>query len=170
MSKDPWYVYVVQRKGGTEVYTGATNRPHHRLRAHCGEVAGGAHTTHKWGPGAARMIFLVGPFADTKHWKSKSIALSFEKMMKKCRTGFGGVKGRVRAVHSLVTSVGGIVNKKVHLMQHFHCMQVRTTLSWPEYLEHLGDGPAMYPEGLVLGFGFPVLPMKKKKRDLVKFK
>jgi hypothetical protein len=116
------------------------------------------------------MIFLIGPFADTAKAKSKSVALSFEKAMKTCRTGFGGVKGRVRAVHSLLTAERGIVSKKMTLAHHLHYMQVRTTLSWPDFLSHLGeDVPVVFPQGLVFGFEFPALPPPAKHK-LVKLK
>jgi predicted GIY-YIG superfamily endonuclease len=64
-----WFVYVLRNKRTGAVYTGVTNRPMHRLRAHQGHVLGGAKTTRRWvnkhGPDSVCMYLLVGPMDGT---------------------------------------------------------------------------------------------------------
>lgn len=105
-----WYVYVLRNVKSTKVYTGCTNRPSHRLEAHCGRRSGGAKTTRAWGPDQARMFLLIGPFTETQ-------AKSFEYTMKKTRVAQSGIRGRVAALVKLFNKPGGIISKKVRLSQ-----------------------------------------------------
>lgn len=109
-----WYVYVLLNRQTGAVYTGATNNPKRRLRAHNGEIAGGARTTAKWGKGKAVMSVLVGPFPSPM---SKNAALSFEKKMKVSASPFSKTKGRLCTLHRLLWSPGGQVTKKLRLRE-----------------------------------------------------
>ncbi len=129
----PWYVYVMKSKVGPHVYTGATNRPKHRVEAHNGSRSGGARTTSKWGKGNAEMILLIGPFPGSLAASSKTSALSFEKKMKVVKAGVGGVKGRVLVLYRLLWSPGGQVTKKLTLVES---IPVRCKMSQRAFLGH----------------------------------
>lgn len=131
-----WYVYVLRNVHGQHVYTGCTNRPQHRLDAHRGRRAGGARTTRRWGPDAAAMIYLVGPFPHMGRATSKSAAHSFERKMKRERVGYGGVKGRSLVLHRLLSLPGGRVSDKVHLGDDTYRLHVQSVYSEGTFLAH----------------------------------
>ena len=43
-----WFVYVLRNGKTNAVYTGCSNDPNRRIRAHKGELSGGAKTTRQW--------------------------------------------------------------------------------------------------------------------------
>ena len=131
-----------------KVYTGATNDPAHRVRAHKGEISGGAKTTTRWGEGNAEMVILVGPFPDTGSIPSKIAALSFEKKMKVVRCG-GGLDGRVRTLIKLLHTPGGHVTKNVNLNKY--SLDVRTRLSRVDFVTRLSSS-----EDVLLAYATPI--------------
>lgn len=138
-----WYVYVLQNaKRPRQVYTGATNRPAHRLRAHRGQVRGGARTTARWGPGAARMVMLVGPFAEVESASSKVQALSFERLLKRQRSPRPGLEGRMHACCRLLgqrMSAGtGRLGRHVQASQQTP-LCISTSLKRPRAVRMAGD-------------------------------
>lgn len=154
----PWYVYVMQSKVGTEVYTGATNRPKHRAEAHNGTRAGGARTTARWGKGNAEMIMLIGPFPGVTTLDSKCAALSFEKKMKVTRSGSRGVRGRVLVLYRLLWSPGGQVTQKLTLKESIN---VRCKMSQRRFLAHAMTAKRKQPSLPPLGmfeWDLPALP------------
>ena len=112
---DPWHVYVLRNTKTGQVYTGCTNRPAHRVRAHQCFITGGAQTTRRWvskhGPDVVSMFMLVGPL-------DKRGAQSLERKLKKSRGVHQGVPGRLQAMQRLVRSAednDGHVTHKCHL-------------------------------------------------------
>ena len=98
MNSKPWHVYVLRNATNTKIYTGATNDPARRLKAHRGGTrAGGAKTTARWGKGDnVHMCMLISGF------KSKSEALRFERALKRKKVrGLSGVRGRMVALHRM---------------------------------------------------------------------
>ena len=98
--KADWYVYVLRNKRTGDVYTGVTNDPVHRLRAHQCHITGGVSTTRKWvskhGAESVTMYLLVGPMDGTS-------AMSLEHKWKKTRvSGPAGIQGRIKALLRLL--------------------------------------------------------------------
>lgn len=94
--ENPWYVYILRNGAGTNIYTGATNRPAHRLEAHRGNRSGGARTTRMWGTNNAHMCMLISGFG------GRRAALRFERALKNTHIkGMRGIKGRMKALHRL---------------------------------------------------------------------
>jgi predicted GIY-YIG superfamily endonuclease len=127
MADDPWHVYVLRNKRTGSVYTGCTNRPAHRLRAHCCFITGGARTTRRWvskhGPDVVSMFMLVGPL-------DKKAAQSLERKMKQTRVGPPGTPGRLQAIIRLLRAANendGYVTDKCHL--HKGSVQVQLSCS-----------------------------------------
>lgn len=92
MSSKPWHVYVLRNAMNTKIYTGATNDPARRLKAHRGGTrAGGAKTTTRWGNGDnIHMCMLISGFG------SQSEALRFERAFKRRKVrGLSGIRGRM---------------------------------------------------------------------------
>lgn len=146
----PWYVYVMQSTANRrKVYTGATNDPAHRVRAHKGEIKGGARTTTRWGEGNAEMVILVGPFPDTGSIPSKIAALSFEKKMKIVKCG-GGLDGRVKTLIKLLHTPGGHVTKNVNLNKY--SLDVRTRLSRVDFVTRLATS-----DDVLLAYATPII-------------
>ena len=99
MSSKPWHVYVLRNATNTKIYTGATNDPARRLKAHRGGTrAGGAKTTARWKGGEhnIHMCMLISGFS------SQGKALRFERMFKRKKVrGLSGVRGRMAALHRM---------------------------------------------------------------------
>jgi len=98
-SDAPWWVYVLRNTHTAAVYTGCTNRPDHRLRAHQCHISGGARTTRRWvtrhGADSVTMWMLLGPL-------DKIAAQSLERKLKQTRVGPPGVAGRLQAINKLL--------------------------------------------------------------------
>lgn len=77
-----WHAYALLSDGGTRTYAGATVRPAWRLRAHNGEVCGGARATRTGRPW--RYLFRVDGF------RTQRVALQFEARLKSRRSRSGG--------------------------------------------------------------------------------
>lgn len=132
-----------------QVYTGATNRPHHRLRAHRGHVSGGARTTTRRWVGANRgaavpikMRVLVGPFHKTPECKdSKQAALSFEWHWKRQSGGrLKGLKGRLKALHTMLLKPEGRIGKKINLGHYTRPIRVQCDATQSYYLQSVANG------------------------------
>jgi len=91
-SSNLFWVYVIQGRGRlTEsgetpgrTYVGMTTNPARRLRAHNGEIVGGARATRGSRPWRPRALY--GPY------KTKKEALRAERQLKKSKRGEGRVR------------------------------------------------------------------------------
>mgnify|MGYP002777240561 CR=1 FL=1 len=102
MSSKRWHVYVLRNANNTKIYTGATNDPARRLKAHRGGTrAGGAKTTARWGKGDDKyMCMLISGFSSQRE------ALRFERTFKRKKVrGLSGVRGRMAALNLMCKHV-----------------------------------------------------------------
>lgn len=84
---DEWVCYIIKNKNCT--YVGVSNDAEKRLRAHNGEIKGGAKYTTSKGPGWKHICIISG-------FKTKIESMQFEWALKHC--------GRSR-------NTGGIINR-----------------------------------------------------------
>lgn len=96
MSKDKWYVYIVECSDGT-YYCGVTNDVKHRIVVH--NAGKGAKYTKSRLP--VKLLVVKGPF-------NKSQALSIEYSVKK--------QSRHRKINFLLEKVGGRTIYKMHIV------------------------------------------------------
>lgn len=90
-----WLLYVIQNKQYT--YVGVTNNPQRRLRAHNGEIKGGAKYTTSKGSGWAYKLVITG-------FRTYRQVLQFEWAVKHARkTGSNGFIRRLRQIHQVMS-------------------------------------------------------------------
>jgi predicted GIY-YIG superfamily endonuclease len=93
--KRMWLLYVIQNKQYT--YVGVTNNPQRRLRAHNGEIKGGAKYTTSKGSGWAYKLVITG-------FRTYRQVLQFEWAVKHARkTGSNGFIRRLRQIHQVMS-------------------------------------------------------------------
>ena len=91
--KDEWSCYIIENSGYT--YVGVSNNVHKRLRAHNGEIKGGAKYTTSKGPGWKHICIISG-------FPTKIESMQFEWALKHVPPrNAGGVKNRIRKLHVL---------------------------------------------------------------------
>lgn len=56
-----WFVYVLVSCDSRRTYSGITNHPEQRLRAHNGLIKGGAKATRGWRPWKFLHLLEIGP-------------------------------------------------------------------------------------------------------------
>lgn len=89
-----WVFYIIQNRQFT--YAGVSPDPVRRLRAHNGEISGGAKYTASKGPGWRHIVLVRG-------FQNKIQALQFEWAVKhEPPRNVGGIKSRIRKLHSVM--------------------------------------------------------------------
>jgi len=93
MEKDKWSCYIIENNGYT--YVGVSNNVVKRLRAHNGEIKGGAKYTTGKGPGWKHICLVEG-------FRTKVESMQFEWALKHVPPrNAGGVKNRIRKLSTL---------------------------------------------------------------------
>ena len=93
LKKDEWSCYIIENNGYT--YVGVSNNVHKRLRAHNGEIKGGAKYTTSKGPGWKHICVISG-------FPTKIESMQFEWALKHVPPrNAGGIKNRIRKLNIL---------------------------------------------------------------------
>jgi len=91
--KDDWSCYIIENGGYT--YVGVSNNVDKRLRAHNGEIKGGAKYTTGKGPGWKHVCLVEG-------FRTKIESMQFEWALKHVPPrNAGGIKNRIRKLSLL---------------------------------------------------------------------
>ena len=89
-----WVFYIIQNRQFT--YAGVSPDPIRRLRAHNGEISGGAKYTASKGPGWRHIVLVRG-------FQNKIQALQFEWAVKhEPPRNVGGIKSRIKKLYSVM--------------------------------------------------------------------
>ena len=89
-----WVFYIIQNRQFT--YAGVSPDPVRRLRAHNGEISGGAKYTASKGPGWRHIVLVRG-------FQNKIQALQFEWAVKhEPPRNVGGIKSRIKKLYSVM--------------------------------------------------------------------
>ena len=115
--KDKWSCYIIENKGCT--YVGVSNNVDKRLRAHNGEIKGGAKYTTSKGPGWKHICIISG-------FPTKIESMQFEWALKHVPPrNAGGIKNRIRKLHFLL-------NKRRWTSKAPLAVTIPLTIKWME--------------------------------------
>ena len=93
MNNDPWVCYIIYHKGCGATYVGVSPDHIRRLRAHNGEICGGAKYTKSKGPGWIHVCLIKG-------FPTKQNSLQFEWAVKHVAPrNVGGLASRLHKMN-----------------------------------------------------------------------